>query len=107
VAQKHHFPIDQGTDFEMTINLTDDNGDDVIVTDYEARGQIRKHYASTNSVSFTTALANGELVLSLTAAQTANIVAGRYVYDVELIDDANTVYRLLEGMVTIVPEVTR
>ena len=58
-------------------------------------------------MSFSTSLSNGSLVISLTANQTANMVAGRYVYDIELIDPANTVVRILEGIVTLTPEVTR
>ena len=62
---------------------------------------------SINSVSFTTTLSNGQLILSLTPAQTSNIVAGRYVYDTELVDAANSVIRLMEGIATVTPEVTR
>jgi hypothetical protein len=49
----------------------------------------------------------GEITLSLTANQTGNIVAGRYVYDVELTDAANSITRIVEGIVTINPQVTR
>jgi hypothetical protein len=107
MATKHHFPIDQGTTFEMDINLNDENGDELDTTGWSARGKFRKHFTSSNSVSFTTAIANGSLTLTLTAAQTANVVAGRYVYDIELVDDSSQVYRILEGIVTIRPEATR
>ncbi len=107
MAQKANITIDQGTTFSSGIDLLDDNDEPVIVVNYTARGQIRKHYSSSNSVSFTTTLSNGSLVISLTASQTANIVAGRYVYDLELVDPSNTVLRILEGIVTVTPEVTR
>ena len=104
---KINLVIDQGSTFTQVISLT--GSDDIAVnTDvYTARGQIRKHYLSNTSVSLTTALANGDLTLSLTSTQTANIVAGRYVYDVELIDSSNNVTRLMEGIVTITPEVSK
>ena len=104
---KINLVIDQGSTFTQVISLT--GSDDIAVnTDvYTARGQIRKHYLSNTSVSFTTALANGDFTLSLTSTQTANIVAGRYVYDVELIDSSNNVTRLMEGIVTITPEVSK
>jgi tricorn protease-like protein len=104
---KINLVIDQGSTFTQVISLT--GSDDIAVnTDvYTARGQIRKHYLSNTSVSFTTILANGDLTLSLTSIQTANIVAGRYVYDVELIDSSNNVTRLMEGIVTITPEVSK
>jgi hypothetical protein len=44
--------------------------------------------------------------LSLNSANTANIAAGRYVYDVVIKDSANTVTRVLEGIVNILPSVT-
>lgn len=99
--------IDQGSTFASTVEILDENDEALDVTNYQARGQIRKHYSSTNAVSFSTSLSNGSLVISLTANQTANMVAGRYVYDIELVDPANTVVRILEGIVTLTPEVTR
>ena len=107
MAQKANITIDQGATFSSGIDLLDDNDEPVNVTNYVARGQIRKHYTSSNAVNFTTTLSNGSLVISLTAAQTANIVSGRYVYDIELVDPSNTVIRILEGIVTVTPEVTR
>lgn len=107
MAQKANITIDQGSTFSSGIDLLDDNDEPVDVSSYTARGQIRKHYSSSNAVSFTTTLSNGSLVISLTATQTAAMSAGRYVYDLELVDPANTVMRILEGIVTVTPEVTR
>lgn len=107
MALKANMVIDQGSTFASTIEILDENDEAIDVTNYTSRGQIRKHYSSTNAVSFTTTLSNGSLVISLTANQTANMVAGRYVYDLELVDPANTVVRILEGIVTVTPEVTR
>ena len=50
----------------------------------------------------------GEISITLTAAQTANVKAGRYVYDLELVNsNTTTVERVVEGIVTVYPEVTR
>jgi hypothetical protein len=107
MATKANLVIDQGSTFASSIDILDDNDEPVNLTNYTSRGQIRKHYTSTNSVSFTTTLSNGSLIISLTANQTANMVSGRYVYDLELVDPSNTVLRILEGIVTVTPEVTR
>lgn len=107
MALKANLVVDQGTTFATSIEILDQNDEAIDVTGYTARGQIRKHYTSSNAISFTTGLANGTLVISLTANQTANIVAGRYVYDVELVDLNGVVVRILEGIVTITPEVTK
>jgi hypothetical protein len=46
------------------------------------------------------------ITLGLTANQTSNLVAGRYVYDVEL-TEGGEVSRIVEGIVTVTPQVTR
>lgn len=106
MATKANLTIDQGSTFEVDVSINDENGDPLAVAGYTAAGQIRKSYASSNAVPFSIALADGNMSLRLTANQTSNIVAGRYVYDVEL-TKAGTVTRIIEGLVTIRPEVTR
>lgn len=108
MATKSNLLIDQGSTFSSIINLTDENGDAIDLSTYTGAAQMRKHYTSTNSVSFSVDLtANGRVTLSLTANQTANIIAGRYVYDVEVTDISGTISRIVEGIVTVTPNVTR
>jgi hypothetical protein len=109
MATKANLVIDQGTTYITDLNLTDENGDPLNLTGYSANSQIRKHYTSSNSVVFSTSInaVAGVITLSLSANQTANIVSGRYVYDVELTDASNSVSRIVEGIVTVTPQVTR
>jgi len=109
MGTKLNLVVDQGSSFSTTLNLTDDDGGVINLTGYTAAGQLRKHYTSSNSVSFTITLggANGTVTLAMSSNTTANIAAGRYVYDVELTDDAGLVSRLFEGIVTVTPQVTR
>jgi len=109
MATRVNIVIDQGTDFETSITLTDASGDQLDLTGMSAASQIRKTHTSSNSVSFITELANntGSLTLSLNNSTTSSMTAGRYVYDVELTDSSNVVSRILEGVVTVTPEVTR
>lgn len=109
MGTKVNLIIDQGTTFETTIDLTDDNGDLVNLENYGGAGQIRKHYTSSNSTAFVVTLggANGTITLGLTANATANLVAGRYVYDVELTDPTGDIQRIIEGIITVSPQVTR
>ena len=99
--------MDQGATFEFSFNLTDENGDAMDLSGYTANGQMRQNYTSSNSVSFTTNVNGSAIELTLTAEQTANIVSGRYRYDVEINDGSNNVTRVIEGDVTCTPEVTR
>lgn len=109
MGTKLNLVVDQGSSFSTTLNLTDDDGGVINLTGYTAAGQLRKHYTSSNSVSFTITLggANGTVTLAMSSNTTANIAAGRYVYDVELTDNAGLVSRLFEGIVTVTPQVTR
>jgi hypothetical protein len=109
MATKANLVIDQGTTYSTDLNLTDENGDPLNLSGYSANSQIRKHYTSSNAVAFSTTVDsnNGIITLSLTANQTANMVGGRYVYDVELTDASNSISRIVEGIVTVTPQVTR
>lgn len=108
MATKSNLVIDQGATFSTDLTLTDENGDVLNLIGYTANSQIRKWYTSTNSVSFSASTNTdaGIVTLSLTANQTAALTAGRYVYDVE-ISDGTTISRIVEGIVTVTPNVTR
>lgn len=109
MGTKVNLVVDQGATFETVLTLTQDNGDLIDLTGYSGSAQLRKHYTSSNATTITVTLggANGTVTLGMTANATANVVAGRYVYDVELVDSANVATRLIEGIVTVTPQVTR
>jgi hypothetical protein len=102
--------LEQGTDFYTSITLDDVNGDPYDLTGVIAKGQIKKSYYSTNETSHFTIAINdpptGVIALSISSANTSNIAAGRYVYDVAIKDQANNVTRVLEGIVNVIPQVT-
>jgi hypothetical protein len=109
MATKSNLVIDQGSTYSAELNLTDENGDPLVLDGYTANSQIRKWYtSSTVAATFTTSInvASAVITLGLTANQTSNLVAGRYVYDVEL-NDGSEVSRIVEGIVTVTPQVTR
>lgn len=108
MATVQNITIDQGTTFSLTITLTNDDGTAKVLTDYTVAAQLRKSYYTNTYTAFTTAKVDltGELTISLSAAQTSNVKAGRYVYDIELTSSAETL-RILEGIVTVTPEVTK
>lgn len=108
MATKANLVVDQGTTFTTTITVTDEEGNALDLSGYTGAAQIRKHYTSSNSVSFAVSVSEstGEVTLSLTANATNNLPAGRYVYDCEL-TNSEIVSRILEGIVTVTPQVTR
>ena len=79
MATKANLVIDQGSTYSTTLNLTDENGDPLNLSGFTANSQIRKWYTSSNSTSFSTSInsISGQITLSLTALQTANLVATR------------------------------
>jgi hypothetical protein len=108
MALKANIVIDQGSDFQTTIDVTDDDGNAIDLSTYTGAAQIRKHYTSSNAFSFTVTASNtGVVTLSMTSGYSANITPGRYVYDCELTDPSSKVTRLVEGIVTVTPQVTR
>ena len=110
MATKANLVIDQGTTFSTTLNLTDENGDILQLTGFYANSQIRKWYTSSNAVNFVTSINtnSGTITLTLDANTTNSLAAGRYVYDVEITESSsNAVSRVVEGIVTVTPGVTR
>jgi len=109
MATVKNLAIDQGTTFSDFVIYKDKNKNVIDITGLTPRASMRRSYYSSNATTFTTAInsnTNGNVNISLTSSQTANLKMGRYVYDVELYD-ANVVYRIQEGIITVFPEVTK
>jgi hypothetical protein len=102
--------IEAGATFSTEVNVSDANGYPKDLTDYTVRSQLRKSYYSTTAIDFVidvTDPVNGIIEMGLSANTTANIRAGRYVYDVEIEDSSGIVTRIFEGIATVLPNVTR
>ena len=105
--------IEQGSTFEIAIKIfaSDDTPRDL--TGLTVNAQLRRNYNSRQAVDFTVEIitpTDGEFKLKLTANQTQALRPGRYVYDVEVVDDTVApivVARALQGIARVTPEVTR
>jgi len=108
MAQKVNIVIDQGTTFNTTYTFVDDQDNPIDFSAYAGASQMRKSYTSSTAYAFTVSLGNtGVVGLSMNAATTSSITAGRYLYDVEVTDPNGVKSRLVEGIVTVTPEITR
>lgn len=110
MAIKANIQIDQGSDFSTIISIADENDMPIDVTGSTFSAIARKHYSSLTSYAFTVDIVDGpagDIMLSMPANTTANIAAGRYVYDCESTDTDGIVTRLVEGLLTISPRVKR
>jgi Cdc6-like AAA superfamily ATPase len=103
--------IESGATFSLEITIKNDNGTGRNLASHTITSQLRKSYYSSTANNFTISIldtANGIISMGMTAANTANLRAGRYVFDVEMNDTANsTITRIFEGIATVLPNVTR
>ena len=104
--------MDHGSTFSNIIHLSDDTTNAYInVSGYTVSSQMRRSYYSTNVTSniacTITDAQNGQITMSVTSANTSLIKAGRYLFDVETTTSLNIVSRVLEGVITVTPSVTR
>jgi hypothetical protein len=102
--------IEQGASFSTTITVNDSTGAYTNLTNYTAAAQLRKSYYSSTANSFTVTVsnaANGDLTLVLSSANTANLTPGRMVYDLLITSPTSIKTRVVEGIATILPSVTR
>jgi hypothetical protein len=101
--------IDQGSDFSFSVDLISATGL-LDLTGYSSRGQIRKSYTASTATDFAISINvdDSELNASLTAAQTAALKPGRYVYDIEILsgDATPIITRVVEGQLDVTPRVT-
>lgn len=112
-AANYPITIEQGATFSKTIVYKDANGNPVNLTNVtEARAQVRPTASSSTFKDFVVAVsgspANGTLSWSMAASVTETLAAPySQVYDLEIEFASGEVRRLIQGTVTIVPEVTR
>ena len=102
--------IEQGATFSTTVNVEDTAGAAINLYGYSASSQMRKSFYSTSNTIITSTItgnANGEITLSMTSANTANLTPGRSVFDLIITSPASVVTRVIEGIVVISPGVTR
>jgi hypothetical protein len=71
---------------------------------------MRKSYKSSLAYSFTASIydANaGKIRLQLNPSQSESIPEGRWLYDVEITSPTNSKKRVVEGIVTVNPQITQ
>jgi hypothetical protein len=109
MAIKANLVIDQGSSFSATIDVANGDGTVFNLTGYTVAAQMRKNYTSSVAVTFSSTHngVGGGITLSLLPAQTATIEPGRYLYDVEITSSGGSITRVVEGMVTVTPGMTR
>lgn len=115
MAATYNITIEQGATFRLNLVYKAANGTPINLTGYTARMQVRRKYSDTTALlNFTTENgaitlggALGTVAVKGLATLTDDLPAKPGVYDLELVDADGNVTRLVQGAVTISPEVTR
>ena len=109
-AGTYNFILEQGATFNRQLTVKDD-GSAMNLTGYSVASKMRStHDSSTVVGTFTCTISNatgGIITMSMTNSTTGAIEEGIYVYDLEMTSGSGVVTRLMQGTVTVNPEVTR
>tara|TARA_B100001750_G_C15306550_1_gene494991 strand:+ start:215 stop:550 length:336 start_codon:yes stop_codon:yes gene_type:complete len=109
-AGTYNFILEQGATFNRILTLKENNAV-MNLTGYSVASKMRStHDSSTVVGTFTCTISDasaGEITMQMTNSTTAAIEEGIYVYDLEITNSAGTVTRIMEGNITVNPEVTR
>jgi hypothetical protein len=111
----YNISINQGESYNLDATLISSSGTRVNLSGYDLRGQVRYSYGSTgillNLAPTITNDISGAININLTAEETASLPTTVAVYDIESFpsgqDVPNVVSRVLNGLFSISPEVTR
>jgi hypothetical protein len=114
MAVQYIVEIDQGANWFFNVTYENPAGTPVNITSYTAALQLRSLPESTTAVlslatgsGITITGAAGLVAVQATAAQTGNIIAGDYYYDLEITSPQGVVTRLVQGQAVVNPQVTR
>lgn len=104
--------IDQGTDYLISLDLFTDSGEEFPTDTYEFFASARKMYSSEVAFSIETRVIpddddpnNFEIYIS--PEKTKNTKPGKYQYDVLMRNDAGNVEKIVEGIIFVIPSITR
>jgi hypothetical protein len=109
-AGTYNFTLEQGATFSRILTLQE-NSAAMNLSGYSVASKFRStHDSSTVVGTFSCTITDasaGKLTLSMTNSATSAIEEGIYVYDLEITSGAGSVTRVLQGKITVSPEVTR
>ena len=109
----YDFSVRQRETFEQEITLRDDSGELIDLSGKSAAGEVRPAPGSntlTKRMSCSVDVPRATITFGLTSAQTADIAAGNYAYDVCMIETVGSVQLrkyLIGGRFFVLPSVTQ
>jgi hypothetical protein len=113
-AAKQNLVIDQGADWFITFTYKDAAGLPINLTGFSSKMQLRTNHSDSVAVlslssgeGMTIDSLLGKISVHATATQTGAIAFGDYFYDLEITSSGGVVTRLIEGRISVSPQVTR
>jgi hypothetical protein len=109
MATRLNIYIDQGTDFAVTFNLDETDGTSLTTANSEFFSTVRKVFSSQKAFDFDAVQANGDgsISLSLSPTVSSTIQPGKYEYDILMKTDDNKLFKIIEGLVFVIPTMTK
>lgn len=119
-APQLNLSISAGTNFSQSFTISNPDSSSTDLTGQTIIARLAKRPGAYDAVAstmtnpvfdyidFTTSVVDavhGECLISLTAAETATLQEGKYVYSVVLDDGAGTITEILQGLVTVRPAI--
>lgn len=112
MATKYNMTVEQGATYSRVLRYIDSAGTPVNLTGWAVRGEVRGARSRSANLFERLSLdltnpAGGEITLTIPATRSSLYRWKKGYYDIELVaSDGETVTRLLEGEIKVVPEVT-
>ena len=110
VVYVNNITVDSGEDFSQDFTLYETGGKLVDLTNYTAKGQLRKHADSNTAITFQIEYVDrvkGKIALNIPRWTTSLLKSGRYVYDVMVTKPNGTKEMVLEGTALVRPGVSK
>ena len=110
VVYVNNITVDSGEDFSQDFTLYETGGKLVDLTNYTAKGQLRKHADSNTAITFQVEYIDrvkGKIALNIPRWTTSLLKSGRYVYDVMVTKPNGTKEMVLEGTALVRPGVSK
>lgn len=101
--------IEQGSNYTISLSLTDDNSQPIDLSDYSISGYVRNSYSDSGILidlnPSITMPASGVILINVPSTGTMNLPTTVGIYDIE-ITNTNQTLKILKGFAYISPEVT-
>jgi len=108
MASRANIYIDKGTDFRTTIELFDEDDQELFHSTYNFYSGMKKLYSDASPVATFSIekTANNDVTIILSDTQTAALKPGKYQYDVIMEKTTGELTKIVEGLAIVVDTIT-